>query len=904
MLSPVATSPKPDHSPTSPRGPTPDAGDGSRAAARQRKRRDLLKQYYGIGGESAPQATIKKEKPPDPLDIDNHAFNAELHLNKLMNEMALPDLIQRDNELVAEIKQLDGDMKTLVYENYSKFISATDTIRKMKTNVENMESEMDQLSKSIAKISDSSTTINNGLQDQRAKLHQLNGVDNLLKKLNFVIELPNRLHECVDKGQHAQAVRYYSRVSNLLERYRHMSVFSKIEEECRTIIDKVARLIKQKLNSDQSTLAEISECVGLLIGLNAMFPVELARAYLRAATAQLKQIKINCLKHMNNIQISDAKPASELSGEPLPSDVQLAMEKIQYFDNTYVRDFASFVECYYTFFLTSKENASSPDTKTGDLRPNAFAKMSPEQQEEVRSALVATVESITKDYIDVIERLLHIPDDITKISPLSYIHVLDRVHKDVQDMEPLKRVGKVDRRINAMSFELLSKVITAVFGKIKKEFFNRYKDIQQSKDLDLAVFIKDLNAWMKNTLINQYLPILERFISPNIDFMKHSVFGTDDILDQIQRGLDVFWLSFTEDMIAINNPPKGSNDPVPPPLTTLMMSRSALELSLGTVEGVMSAYTDVLFSRKGDAADAQISTQSMRRPQLMVVTASGGTVAGAAGPGYANRGGNRSQASGTSHETMARAREISGICKTAAQRLVRLYVERIAQDLTLVVQNHLQTTPWLKLTTANGASDAWIAVLDRMSAMEHDVDQLYQDDGSFARRDRGPGRSAEATRANSRPSTAGHSRTGSTSHSYMRNSSSTSSFKSAAGLNKPSAKFDPLLSHIDKLFAERVEYYGQVELSKSAILTAISKLVVKCYMEELRLVTLGTTGFQQIQIDIEVLKVHMWRYCTDERLFNNLVDEIQSCAFRRCLDPQPLEYAVVEPIVNGYERKR
>jgi hypothetical protein len=31
-----------------------------------------------------------------------------------------------------EMREIDGDMKTLVYENYSKFISATDTIRKVR----------------------------------------------------------------------------------------------------------------------------------------------------------------------------------------------------------------------------------------------------------------------------------------------------------------------------------------------------------------------------------------------------------------------------------------------------------------------------------------------------------------------------------------------------------------------------------------------------------------------------------------------------------------------------------------------------------------------------------------------------------------------------------------------------
>ena len=31
-----------------------------------------------------------------------------------------------------EIKSLDSDMQTLVYENYNKFISATDTIKKVR----------------------------------------------------------------------------------------------------------------------------------------------------------------------------------------------------------------------------------------------------------------------------------------------------------------------------------------------------------------------------------------------------------------------------------------------------------------------------------------------------------------------------------------------------------------------------------------------------------------------------------------------------------------------------------------------------------------------------------------------------------------------------------------------------
>jgi hypothetical protein len=36
-----------------------------------------------------------------------------------------------ENDIVKQIRSLDGEMQTLVYENYNKFINATDTIRKV-----------------------------------------------------------------------------------------------------------------------------------------------------------------------------------------------------------------------------------------------------------------------------------------------------------------------------------------------------------------------------------------------------------------------------------------------------------------------------------------------------------------------------------------------------------------------------------------------------------------------------------------------------------------------------------------------------------------------------------------------------------------------------------------------------
>ena len=58
---------------------------------------------------------------------------------------------------------LDSDMQTLVYENYNKFIAATDTIRKMRVDFRAMEDEMDQLASKMTNIAAFSSQISDTL---------------------------------------------------------------------------------------------------------------------------------------------------------------------------------------------------------------------------------------------------------------------------------------------------------------------------------------------------------------------------------------------------------------------------------------------------------------------------------------------------------------------------------------------------------------------------------------------------------------------------------------------------------------------------------------------------------------------------------------------------------------------
>ena len=66
----------------------------------------------------------------------------------------------QEGEIVRQIHSLDSDMQTLVYENYNKFISATDTIKQMRVDFRDMEGEMDQLAEKMKALTERSATVN------------------------------------------------------------------------------------------------------------------------------------------------------------------------------------------------------------------------------------------------------------------------------------------------------------------------------------------------------------------------------------------------------------------------------------------------------------------------------------------------------------------------------------------------------------------------------------------------------------------------------------------------------------------------------------------------------------------------------------------------------------------------
>lgn len=190
--------------------------------------------------------------------------------------------------VVKETQTLHSDMQTLVYENYNKFISATDTIRKMKTDFKKMENDMQLLSNKMKTVTKFSDQINDTLQETRTQLCKLSEKHSLLKRLQFLSSLPSKLKLLIDQKNYVQAVQDYKHAQKFLEQYGTQPSFQGIKEDCEKIIENLKIQLKHDFQINGVTAESLTETGELLLQLDEK-PSNLAKEMLNCATQRLHE---------------------------------------------------------------------------------------------------------------------------------------------------------------------------------------------------------------------------------------------------------------------------------------------------------------------------------------------------------------------------------------------------------------------------------------------------------------------------------------------------------------------------------------------------------------------------------------------------------------------------------------
>ncbi|CAJ1969839.1 unnamed protein product [Sphenostylis stenocarpa] len=117
--------------------------------------------------------------------------------------------------------------------------------------------------------------------------------------------------------------------------------------------------------------------------------------------------------------------------------------------------------------------------------------------------------------------------------------------------------------------------------------------------------------------------------------------------------------------------------------------------------------------------------------------------------------------------------------------------------------------------------------------------------------------------------------------------------------NTQRARSQLLETHLAKLFKQKVEIFTKVEYTQESVVTTLVKLCLKSFQEFVRLQTFNRSGFQQIQVDIQFLRIPLREIVEDEAAIDFLLDEVIVATAERCLDPVPLEPPILDKLIRA-----
>ena len=219
----------------------------------------LFASYYGIDD---PGSNVHNKTAAELIDTAH--FNSEEYVRDLLEKVPLEKLVETNSEMINEIKSLDSDMQMLVYENYSKFISATETIKRMKINVEAMDEDIETVRSNMFKISTISSDLDSCFKNNRNKLAKLVRVRRLLKRLEFLTELPERIAEMIDGEKYGAAVKLYSKTINILKQHSQVLSFKNIQERTEKMMMELRNKVMILLDDNSIDPTKLTQHVSVL----------------------------------------------------------------------------------------------------------------------------------------------------------------------------------------------------------------------------------------------------------------------------------------------------------------------------------------------------------------------------------------------------------------------------------------------------------------------------------------------------------------------------------------------------------------------------------------------------------------------------------------------------------------
>ncbi|KAI3402020.1 hypothetical protein diail_3994 [Diaporthe ilicicola] len=164
-------------------------------------------------------------------EIDADGFDADAYVKSKLKDSSLEELLKTYTRVLGEIRALDAEKKALVYDNYSKLITATETIRKMRSNMDPLNPMAATLDPAIAHIYSQASSIRDALRQSAPKPEESKNRQQVQARqrrsrelVAEVLDTPERIRALAQEGRVEEAREAWTLPRQLLMAWKQKGI--------------------------------------------------------------------------------------------------------------------------------------------------------------------------------------------------------------------------------------------------------------------------------------------------------------------------------------------------------------------------------------------------------------------------------------------------------------------------------------------------------------------------------------------------------------------------------------------------------------------------------------------------------------------------------------------------------
>ncbi|KAK4611799.1 Vacuolar protein sorting-associated protein 51 [Fulvia fulva] len=207
-----------------------------------RRNRTALRDYYNLQTNASSTSIAENATPtldPDQdSELDKLNFSPDEYVQSLLAREGLEGVLRVEAGLVSDIRSLDGEKKALVYDNYSKFIKATDTIRVMRERMDPMMPGTGTLGAAVGHIAETAAELQKELRDGSGGSGGGKSVKRML--VRWVLNAPERLGKMRESGREKEARLEWEKVEGCLEKWKGVNGVEDVRRACEEVMGREA----------------------------------------------------------------------------------------------------------------------------------------------------------------------------------------------------------------------------------------------------------------------------------------------------------------------------------------------------------------------------------------------------------------------------------------------------------------------------------------------------------------------------------------------------------------------------------------------------------------------------------------------------------------------------------------